>query len=45
MYNPFKHQLKMKTTKENPTLDIVRYIVAGLGGVCIVAAIIVTQLH
>ena len=28
----------MKTTKQNPAMDIVRYIVAGVGLVCIVAA-------
>lgn len=34
----------MKTTKENPTLDIVRYVVVGLGGLCIVIGIIVHQI-
>jgi len=34
----------MKTTKENPALDIIRYVVAGIGILGIVVAITFTQL-
>lgn len=34
----------MKATKENPTLDIIRYVVTGVGILGIVVAITVSQL-